>query len=92
VLREQFMKMSFSSRLRDGRNRGVRRNSEPAEAMRGEAMRAEQQNEEGIDALAEPALARGWYASSLDLSHGLEVSDVPIDTLPDDLISGFTKW
>ena len=82
------MRMSFSSRPRDARGRGVRRGEaqdtmppEPGEELAGED-----------EDPSKRASSRGWYASSLELRHGLEVSDVPLDTLPDDLIDGFTKW
>ncbi len=81
------MRMSFTSRSRDGRGRSVRRNVEASDALSTESI-----DEEGAGGPERPASARGWYASSLELRHGLEVSDVPLDTLPDDLISGFTKW
>ncbi len=86
------MRMSFTSRPRDPRARTARRQVDPSEP--GEPAAVAEPGEaadEAADA-ARPAQARGWYASSLELRHGLEVSDVPLDTLPDDLISGFTKW
>jgi hypothetical protein len=82
------MRMSFSSR-RDGRGRGARRAGEPQDTMPPEP------DEEVASEDEDPskrASSRGWYASSLELRHGLEVTDVPLDTLPDDLIDGFTKW
>jgi hypothetical protein len=79
------MRMSFTSR-RDGRGRGARRSADALDSMPVE------QTEDLLEDPAKPASARGWYASSLELRHGLEVSDVPLDTLPDDLIDGFTKW
>ncbi len=87
------MRMSFTSRTRDPRARVARRLVEQAEPVEPAATAAE--SGEVADQAADPSRpvqARGWYASSLELRHGLEVSDVPLDTLPDDLISGFTKW
>ncbi len=81
------MRMSFSSR-RDGRGRGSRRNAEPIDTLPPDQV----DESEVAEDPNKPAAARGWYASSLELRHGLEVTDVPLDTLPDDLIDGFTKW
>ena len=82
------MRMSFSSR-RDGRGRGNRRTVEALDTMPPEQIEGLEVTEEDPD---KPVMARGWYASSLELRHGLEVTDIPLDTLPDDLIDGFTKW
>jgi hypothetical protein len=82
------MRMSFSSR-RDNRGRGSRRNVDAIDTMPPDTIEDPEVIEEEAN---RPAAARGWYASSLELKHGLEVSDVPLDTLPDDLIDGFTKW
>ncbi len=82
------MRMSFSSR-RDGRSRGNRRSAEAIDTMPPEHIDDPEVIEEDP---TKPVTARGWYASSLELKHGLEVTDVPLDTLPDDLIDGFTKW
>jgi len=81
------MRMSFSSR-RDGRGRGARRAFEAVDTMPPDHIESGEPAEDST----KPATARGWYASSLELRHGLEVTDVPLDTLPDDLIDGFTKW
>ncbi len=91
------MRMSFTSRPRDLRGRAVRRTVESVEPAAGMAAAAVPVEAAAVDEHVDedttrPPTARGWYASSLDLRHGLEVSDVPLDTLPDDLISGFTKW
>lgn len=87
------MRMSFTSRPRDPRSRATRRPAEPIEPGAAAPVEPVAAADEGSDdEAARPTTARGWYASSLDLRHGLEVSDVPLDTLPDDLISGFTKW
>jgi hypothetical protein len=82
------MRMSFSSR-RDGRGRGSRRTAESIDTMPPDHIDDPEVIEEDPN---KPVTARGWYASSLELKHGLEVTDVPLDTLPDDLIDGFTKW
>ena len=68
------MRMSFTSR-RDGRGRGTRRTGEPIDTMPPEQF-------DDPEVIAEdpnkPVTARGWYASSLELKHGLEVTDEPL--------------
>lgn len=34
---------------------------------------------------------RGWHHSTHDLAHGLDMSEQPLDTLPDDLWNEFFK-
>ena len=34
---------------------------------------------------------RGWHHSTHELAHGLDMSEEPIDTLPDDLFDQFFK-
>jgi hypothetical protein len=34
---------------------------------------------------------RGWYHSTHELTHGVEMSEEPLDTLPDDLFDLFVK-
>jgi hypothetical protein len=86
-MEESAMRMSFSSRR--NRSWGARRTVEPIDTLPPDLIDDPEVTEEDPN---KPAAARGWYASSLELKHGLEVTDVPLDTLPDDLIDGFTKW
>lgn len=74
--------MSFLPRSRDGRNIRRNRSAEALDSM---------PFHDGAEAFALTDPSHAWSASSHDLLQGLEVSDVPLDTLPDDLISGFNK-
>lgn len=47
-------------------------------------------DEAAMDELAESLRQRGWYDSSRELRHGLDViEDLPMDLLPDELKAGF---
>lgn len=40
---------------------------------------------------SEPPSERSWHSSSHELTHGIEVTEEPLDTLPDDLFDHFVK-
>ena len=47
-------------------------------------------DEAEMDELAESLRQRGWYDSSRELRHGLDViEDLPMDLLPEELRAGF---
>jgi len=84
------MRMSFLPRLRDARYRRSRR----SESLFPESRSFDEDDDDRATAAGPdtvPDATQGWSASSLELRHGLDVSDVALDTLPDDLISGFNK-